>query len=88
MTIELDLESMVRRIVQEELARTGGHGEWMRLATAAKEFGVSARTITRWIDAGEIRSQRNGRIVFVNTGDFTKKRPLTGESAKGQRSQG
>jgi excisionase family DNA binding protein len=46
---------------------------WVTTAAAADVFGVSERTVKRWIDAGEIESQKQGRRRFVRPFKVTSK---------------
>ena len=43
--------------------------QMLTIAEVAKRFGVSTRTVSRWIDRGELRSYELGRPIRVSEED-------------------
>lgn len=54
-------------------APTPPDADLLTLAQAAQEFGVSPRTIRRWIDAGEIKKIRLLRFVYVSRSELAER---------------
>jgi predicted site-specific integrase-resolvase len=44
--------------------------DMVRPKTAAKQFGVSIRTLTRWADRGLIGRSRIDRVVYLSASDI------------------
>ena len=43
--------------------------EWLSTADAAKALGITARTLYRFIDAGDLPAYRFGRVIRVKQSD-------------------
>ena len=43
--------------------------EWLSTAEAARRLGITARTLYRFIDQGEVAGYRFGRVIRVKAAD-------------------
>src|SRR5262249_42079235 len=68
----------VKRNGEKELGQTETEGDqehsgWLTVSAAAKVAGINTGTLTRAVDAGEIRSNgKRGRDRRINPGDLTR----------------
>lgn len=46
------------------------HTEWLSTQEAARRLGVTARTLYRFIDVGELPAYRMGRVIRVKSEDI------------------
>ena len=70
-----DLESMVRAIVRDELAKTkpaNEQHEYLSVAEAAAFARVTPGTIRRWVRAGELTRHEAGARVRVRRDELEK----------------
>lgn len=76
MTLEIDLESLVRRMVQEELAKVKRQPEpeWIRMDKAAKLLDVCPRTVKNWAKRGEIELRKDGAFNYVRVEQIKQRR--------------
>lgn len=71
-----DFESLVRRIVREELARRdtkpANDGDFMSVKEAAERARVTPYTIRRWVRRGELTKHAAGARVLVRRDELEK----------------
>ena len=62
-----------KRVREMSGQRAEGEKEsWVQTTEAAKEAGVSRKTVWRWAKAGLVRSKRKGRVYLVSLEDVLK----------------
>ena len=44
--------------------------EWLSTAEAANRLGINTRTLSRFIDAGELTAYKFGRVIRVKASDL------------------
>lgn len=80
-----DLEALVRRVLREELARVRTEEPRdlpLDTAGAAREAGVTPKTIREWVAAGRLRATKRGRTLRIERADLA--RAMGGEKDEGR----
>jgi excisionase family DNA binding protein len=92
-SLDAQLEALIRRVIREELdardarqAAAGAAGEYLSPAEFARRLGVSVPTVRRWIDEGRLEAMRAGRQVRISAAEIERlvrrRAPAERESAE------